>query len=439
MRNFFNTGPFYQIKQQNKEQLKIVICSCVYFFSLLCSYFILRPVRDEMGIVNGAVNMQWLFTGTFVAMLCIVPLFGLLVSKRPIKKVLLYSYSFFIGTILLFYVLFLGYGITRTWAIAFFIWLSVFNLFVVSLFWSFMADIFHGKSAKHYFGIIASGGSLGAITGPFIAKYLSSSQSIGPLLLTAILFLLIALGCIVAILGLIPDKDRFKKNRSEPKVKMTDLLEGIRDMAKSPYLLGIVAFILCYTAISTVLYFEQAHIVENTLKDSSERIAYFSNIDFSVNTIAVLGQFFLTARIIRKIGLSMVLASIPLCIGAGLIILGLNPALGFVAVLMVIHRAGNFMLLRPGREILYTVTSQREKYKAKNFIDTAIYRGGDALVGWIFAGLLALGSGLGTIAFLAIPVAFVWGFTGFRLGRLQQKKEKRLTLNTLGYESDVQP
>ena len=220
---------------------------------------------------------------------------------------------------------------------------------------------------------------------------------------------------------------------------MTDLLEGIRDMAKSPYLLGIVAFILCYTAISTVLYFEQAHIVESTLKDSSERIAYFSNIDFSVNTIAVLGQFFLTARIIRKIGLSMVLASIPLCIGAGLIILGLNPALGFVAVLMVIHRAGNFMLLRPGREILYTVTSQKEKYKAKNFIDTAIYRGGDALVGWVFAGLLALGSGLGTIAFLAIPVAFVWGFTGFRLGRLQQKKEKRLTLNTLGYESDVQP
>ncbi|WP_420601968.1 NTP/NDP exchange transporter [Flagellimonas sp.] len=420
------------------SQLKIVACSAIYFFCLLCSYFILRPLRDEMGIVNGAINMQWLFSGTFLAMLCIVPLFGFLMSRNSIKKVLLFSYSFCIGNILLFYILFEFFGTTRSIAISFFIWLSVFNLFVVSLFWSFMADVFSSKSSKRYFGIIASGGSLGALTGPVIANRLNHIFSISSLLLAAVFFLIIALICIRIILKLSNKPAHFNKTSKNIQLSTKVLFEGIQKIIKSSYLKGIVGFILLYTSISTVLYFEQAHILEKTLVNSAQRISYFSNIDFTVNAIAIIGQFFFTSKIIKKLGLSIVLASIPLFMGFGLLVLGLNQSLITVAILLVIHRSGNFMLLRPGREILFTVSSLDEKYKAKNFIDTAVYRGGDALVGWIFAGFFTLGLSLGAIAFLAVPVAFLWSRIGRKLGKEQQQKENVLTLNETIYESNVQ-
>lgn len=429
MKQYLNTSIFQPLKQHNNKQLSLIGCSFLYFFCLLCSYFILRPLRDEMGIVNGAINMQWLFTGTFVAMLCIVPLFSLLVSRNSIKRVLLFSYSFFIGNIILFYLLFEIFGVSRIVAISFFIWLSVFNLFVVSLFWSFMADVFSSKSSKRFFGIIASGGSLGALTGPIIANHLSSRYAISMLLVVAAFFLLVALLCILGILKLSDKKQHFNKVIKTNTVNVTRLFEGIQNIIKSPYLLGIVAFVLFYTSISTVLYFEQAHIVEEVLTKSKERIRYFSSIDFKVNTIAIIGQLFFTGSIIKKSGLSMVLASIPFIMGIGLIVLGLNPSLSIIAMLMVVHRAGNFMLLRPSKEILFTVSSFEDKYKAKNFIDTAIYRGGDALVGWVFAGFVAIGWGLGAIAFLAIPVSFLWSFIGYQLGKQQLKKEKVLTLN----------
>ncbi|MGW9686442.1 NTP/NDP exchange transporter [Flagellimonas sp. 2504JD1-5] len=403
----------------------------------MCSYFILRPLRDEMGIVNGAVNMQWLFTGTFIAMLCIVPIFALLTAKISIKKVLLFSYSFFLATIFLFYVLFDLIGITKTIAISFFIWLSVFNLFVVSLFWSFMADVFSGPAAKRFFGIIAAGGSLGALTGPLIVNYLGQQASMGPLLLAAAFFLFMSLCCIFLILVL-SKKDNDAKITASKGLNTKRLFAAIHNISKSRYLLSIVLFILLYTTISTVLYFEQAHIVERTLTERSQRLSYFSNIDFTVNTIAIIGQLLLTGNIIKKFGLARVLASIPFLMGLGLFLLGANSSLWVIAVLMVLHRAGNFMLLRPSREVLYTVTSLEEKYKAKNFIDTAVYRGGDALIGWLFAGLLAIGWGLGAIAFLAIPLSFLWSFIGHNLGKQQYKKEKTLTLNNKIYENSIQ-
>ncbi|MEZ4811855.1 MAG: MFS transporter [Allomuricauda sp.] len=439
MRHFFGTALSQQLGQLKTNEAKMVFYSCLYFFCLLCSYFILRPLRDEMGIVNGAQNMQWLFTGTLLAMLCAVPLFGLLVSKNSIKRVLVYSYSFFIGNILLFYILFESFGITKILSVAFFIWLSVFNLFVVSLFWSFMADVFSCTSSKRFFGIIASGGSLGALTGPIVAKHLSTLASINILLLTAAFFLMIALLCIFGILRLSPKKAYFNRGHQNPKVGIKNLFEGIQKIVKSPYLLGIVIFVLFYTSISTVLYFEQAHLVESTLTDSMERISYFSNLDFTVNALSIMGQFFLTAKIIRRMGLSMVLASIPFLMGIGLVLLGLHPTLGTMALLLILHRSGNFMLLRPGREILFTVTSVEEKYKAKNFIDTAIYRSGDALVAWAFSAFMTVGMGLGAIAFLAVPISLLWGFTGFRLGALQSKMENTLPLKHRIYENNAQP
>lgn len=426
MKTIKTFSAFQRLQLLKNPQNQLVVCSFFYFFCLLCSYFILRPLRDEMGIVNGALNMQWLFTGTFVAMLCIVPVFAVLMAKASLKRVLVGSYSFFLSNIFLFYVLFEIYGIVKPIAIAFFIWLSVFNLFVVSLFWSFMADVFSGPNSKRYFGIIAAGGSLGALAGPIFAKFLSQHSAINILLLTAACFLFFSLCCIFLILRLSNNQDNYNV-KSTKVFKAKQLFEGIQNIAKSKYLLSIVAFILLYTTISTVLYFEQAHIVESNLKQRSQRLAYFSNIDLTVNTIAILGQLILTGRIIQKFGLAKVLASVPFIMGLGLALLGTNSSLWIIAVLMVIHRAGNFMLLRPSREILYTVTSLEEKYKAKNFIDTAIYRGGDALVGWMFAGLVAIGWGLGAIALLAIPLSFIWSFVGHSLGKQQDKKENALT------------
>ncbi|MEO9513654.1 MAG: MFS transporter [Flavobacteriaceae bacterium] len=432
-----NTSIFKSLRQTNKKESYLIGYSFVYFFCLLCSYFILRPLRDEMGIVNGAINMQWLFTGTFVAMLCIVPLFSVLVSRNSIKKTLLFSYTFFITNIILFYVLFEMFGTSRVLAISFFIWLSVFNLFVVSLFWSFMADVFSSKSSKRFFGIIASGGSLGALTGPLIANYLSTQFSISVLLVVAASFLTLALLCILCILKLSDKRAYFNKRTQTKTISTAILFEAIKNISKSRYLMGIAAFVLLYTTISTVLYFEQAHIVEETLVKSKARIRYFSSIDFKVNAIAIIGQLFFTGRIIKKSGLPLVLASIPCIMGIGLIALGVSPTLSIIALLMVIHRAGNFMLLRPGKEILFTVSSLEDKYKSKNLIDTAIYRGGDALIGWFFAGFITMGWGLGAIAFLAIPMAFLWSFIGYDLGKQHLKKEKCLTLNDTMYENNV--
>lgn len=436
MKNLFEFLILSKFRQSENRQIKLVVCSFVYFFCLLCSYFILRPLRDEMGIINGAVNMQWLFTGTFVAMLFIVPVFGWLMAKASIKRVLIFSYAFFIANIFLFYFLFENVGITKPVAIAFFIWLSVFNLFVVSLFWSFMADVFTGKTSKRFFGIIASGGSLGALTGPLIANYLAQQFTVNVLLLAAVSFLFLALCCIYIILSL-SDKKYTNNTEINRSISTKQLFKGIQNIAKSRYLQSIVIFILLYTTISTILYFEQAHVVENTLVQQNQRLAYFSKIDFSVNAIAIIGQLLLTGRIIQKFGLAKVLASVPFLMGLGLFFLGTNSSLWVIAVLMVVHRAGNFMLLRPSREILFTVTSLEEKYKSKNFIDTAIYRGGDALVGWLFAGLVAIGWGLGAIAFLAIPLSFIWSFVGYSLGKQQYKKENALTLNNTIYENSI--
>ncbi|SHG26698.1 NTP/NDP exchange transporter [Flagellimonas flava] len=415
---------------------KTTALSTLYFFCLLCGYFILRPLRDEMGIQNGAINMQWLFTGTFVAMLCIIPLFGYLISRYSTAKVLVYSYTFFLVNILAFYLGFKFYGPSKGIAITFFIWLSVFNLFVVSLFWSFMSDIFNSASSKRFFGIIASGGSLGALSGPLIAHEVSAI-SIDLLLILAALFIAGGLCCILGLIAL-TDKKRFQTTPNDSQSITTNrLFEGIQFIYNSKYLLGIVLFVLLYTSISTVLYFEQAHIVEAEFTKSSNRIAYFSRIDFTVNAIAILGQFLLTAQFIKRLGLSIVLASIPFLMGLGLIVLGVRPSLGIVAALMILHRSGNFMLLRPGREILFTVTNQAEKYKAKNVIDTAIYRGGDALVGWLFATFTALGFGLGFIAWLAAPISFLWSITGYRLGKLQKSKEHIVTLKNKLYENPI--
>lgn len=411
------------------DELKALLWSFAYFFSLLCGYYIMRPMRDAMGIAGGVEQLQWLFTGTFLAMLAAVPLFGWVTSRYARKRFLPYVYYFFIANLLLFFALFKS-EITHAYvARAFFIWTSVFNLFVVSVFWSFMADIFTSPQAKRLFGFIAAGGTAGALAGPALTAALAVPLGPTNLLLISVAFLGGAVFCIHRLIAWkehrVAHLSRAARNResaahAEDQAMGGGLFAGIRLVFRSPYLFGICVLMILFTTLSTFLYFQQAQIIRDSFTGSAARTAVFAAVDFAVNALTIMIQVFLTGRLVRALGLSWTLALIPLLLGAGFFTLGLAPVLSVLVVVQVLRRAGNYAVMRPAREMLYVVLGREEKYKAKNFIDTVVYRGGDAVSAWAYTGLRALGFGLSAIAFVAIPLAGIWAWVSFRLGRRQE-------------------
>lgn len=438
------------------RELPALLWAFAYFFCLLCSYYILRPLRDEMGIVGGVDQLQWLFTGTFLAMLGAVPLFGWVAARFPRRTFLPVVYAFFALNILIFFVLFKAEVGQVAMARAFFVWTSVFNLFVVSVFWSFMADLFSNEQARRLFGFIAAGGSAGAVTGPALTALLASPLGAVNLLLLSVLFLGIALLCVTRLNNLSinsvaggspahsseannrPDTTPAQLSRTgiDEKCGPSDHAEppgreeqpmgggafaGVKLFFTSPYLLGIGLFIWLFTTLSTFLYFEQAHIMADAFDSSEERTAVFATIDFAVNLLTILVQLFVTGRLVERLGLTTCLTLIPVAVTLGFLSLGLAPILPVLLAFQILRRAGNYAITRPAREMLFTVVGREEKYKAKNFVDTVIYRGGDAVSGWVFAGLKAVGLSLSAIAFIAVPIGVLWIATAVLLGRKQEK------------------
>lgn len=412
-----------------KGELKAFFWSFSYFFALLCGYYIVRPMRDEMGIAGGVENLQWLFSGTFAVMLAAVPLFGWVTRRFAPQQFLPYVYYFFIADLLVFFALFESHATHAYVARAFFIWASVFNLFIVSVFWSFMADIFTNEQARRLFGMIAAGGTAGALAGPALTTALVLYLGPNHLLILSALFLGWAVFCIKRLVAwrqssgnhIQPDGASGKSRREDSEKAIGGgVLAGIRLVARSPYLLGICLFMLLFTTLSTFIYFQQAHIVQGRFQDPAMRTAVFAAMDFGVNALTVTVQLFLTGRIVNKLGLGPTLAMIPLMMVIGLTALGLSGSLGVVAAVQVLRRAGNYAVMRPGREMLYVVVSKEEKYKAKNVIDTVVYRGGDAVSAWVFAGLQAAGMSAGGICLAAAPFAGIWAWIAFRLGRRQE-------------------
>ena len=405
----------------------------VYFFCLLCGYYIIRPIRDEMAILGGVDNLQWLFTGTLFAMLLVAPVFGWLSSRFQRQRFLPWAYGFFILNLLLFAVLLKIPALQVYTARAFFIWVSVFNLFVVSVFWSLMADIFTDEQAKRLFGFVAAGGTTGAITGPGLTALLVSHFGKANLLLLSALFLTFT---IVAIRRLCRWSD---KQSGLPAAPVGGgALDGIKMVAASPYLAGICLLIFFYTSMSTFLYFQQAQIFAEQLDDSALRIRVFSLMEIAVNTLTLLIQFFFTGRIVKRFGIALTLTIIPLLLVAGFAVLGFAAGVGAglaaIIVVQVLRRSGNYAIMRPAREMLFVVLGKEAKYKAKNFIDTAVYRTGDAFSAWVYAGLKGLGLGLNHIAFIAVPIAALWAGLSYRLGRRQQRlaAEQTTTINSTG-------
>ena len=428
----------HTLSKAEMREIPALLWSFIYFFCLLSSYYILRPLRDEMGIEGGIDQLQWVFSGTFIAMLAAVPLFGWLSATLRRDRLLIYVYGFFVINVLLFYTMFNVDVETVYVARAFFIWISVFNLFVVSVFWSFMADLFSSAQALRLFGFIAAGGSTGAIVGPLITGLLATSLGPTNLLLVSAALLSITILCIhqlsswaVSAGEAAPKQRPMSAEQAEAQVQPQALgggiFSGIRAVVSSWYLAGICLFIWLYTTLATFLYFTQAHLVSQAYDDPAQRTALFAWIDLGVNALTLLVQLLMTGRIIHFLGLPRTLALVPAFMLVGFIALGLMPVLSILIGIQVLRRAGNYALARPAREVLFTVIDREAKYKAKNFIDTVVYRGGDAISGWVYVALQGLGLSLSGIAYVALPIAMFWLITGFMLGMRQEKLSQART------------
>lgn len=399
--------------------------SWLYVFALFLAYYVLRPIRDELGVAGGVRNLPWLFTGTLVAMLAVNPLFALAVRRFPRERFIAIAYRFFMLNLLVFMVL-LGVSTPEqhVWiGRAFFIWISVFNLFVVSVFWSFVVDVFDAEQGKRLFGFLAAGATVGGIAGSSLTSGFVEHVGQNWLLLASIALLEVA---VLASRRLSRISDAFQRpvaGDDPHRAVGGGIFAGMTHTFRSPYLLGIAFFMLFYSVTSTFLYFQQATIAEAAFPTRVARTAFFADIDFWVNVITLVLQLFLTGRLMGWLGVALTLCALPLFSVVGFVALAASPGVVVFVVVQVARRVSNFALARPTREVLFTSVPREDRYKAKNFIDTVVYRGGDQVGSWSYAGLAALGLGLTGISVVAVPLSVVWLGLSFWLGRRQERVE----------------
>lgn len=398
----------------------ILVWATAYFFLLLMSYYLLRPMREAFGIAKGADKLPWLMTGTLLAMLVANPLYAAVAARLPRRRIIPITYRFFGAAMLLFWLAFRilpGHGGGGV-GYAFYIWLSVFNLFVVSVFWGLIDDLFNEEMGKRLFGLITIGGTLGAVAGSALSVALSKGVSLvgtkialdpPSLLLLAALLLEAAVQCMKQLASHF-DLPVATGGTREPG---PGILEGLRLVATSRYLQSICYNMLLFTVTSTMLYLLQGKIVEHTFTGQATRTAAFANLDLWTNLVTLFTQLFLSGRLLTWLGVRPVLCLLPLLTIVGFASLHFFPSFEVMAVFMVLRRGLNYAVDRPAKEILYIPLGPAEKYKAKPFIDTFVYRAGDLLGVWSpkLLGLLALPLGTAALALSAL-----WLGTGLSLG-----------------------
>jgi AAA family ATP:ADP antiporter len=376
-------------------------------------------LRDALGLEGGVDRLQWLFTATFVVMLLMVPVFGALASRLPAKRFVPLIYRAIAVSMLVFGLLIGNRVAPVTVGQVFFVWISLYNLFIVSIFWSVLVDRFSSEQGRRLFGCIAAGGTLGTFIGPLLAATMATR--LGPLALTlaAALLLELAVRCYRGLLS---------RTRSQAGTRVLDerrlggsMLAGITLILRSPYLLGLVAFMLLHTSAATLLYFEQGRIVAGSYADVGSRTQFFAMVDLLVSALTLICQLLLTAPLIRLLGIGGALLVMPLATVLAFGVMALAPVPASVALAQGLRRAVEFGIVRPAREVLWTVVSREEKYKAKNVIETLVYRGGDAASGWLSTGLTAVGAGFGLVAVVVVPFAGLWGGLCLWLARRQAR------------------
>ena len=408
------------------NELAATRTSFAFFFFVLSSYFILRPIRDLIAVTTGVTRLPWLFAGTLIVMLIANPLFSTLVVRFPVRRFVPFTYHFFAANLLVFYFIMRatgsGSGAGAIWVgIVFYIWTSVYNLFNTSVFWCFMADVFRSDQAKRLFGFIGVGGTLGSITGSGVTAALATR--IGPVNLFLVSVALLEIAAFIVVRFPASPRTTAGSDGSTPAEPDRpiggNIWAGIVALMRSPYLAAIAGFQILYTIGSTFLYFAQADIVGRYFATAADRTAVLAKIEFAVQTLTLITQVFLTGRVIRWLGLGVTLAILPAMTLAGFTALGAAPVLATLVVFMVLRRGTNFGLTNPAFEVLFTVVSREDKYKAKSFIETFVYRAGDQIAAWTYGGFAALGLGVSGSAYAAVPFAAVWLGLGLWLGRRQ--------------------
>jgi AAA family ATP:ADP antiporter len=400
-----------------------VVAGFLFFFCLFASYFMLRPVRETMGIAGGVKNLQWLFTATFVVMLAAIPLYGACCAWLPRRRFVPWVYGFFIANLVGFAVATRAVPDSVWLARVFYVWLSVFNLFVVSVAWSLMADVFRPEQARRLFALLAAGASAGGLAGPVMGGWLVVHIGLTGLMLLSAALLAATLPGVGWLFG-------WRRRAGAGVAKPGDavaadpahpvgggLWAGLSLVMRSRYLLGISLFVILLATASTFLYFEQARLVAEAFPERARQTQVFSALDAVVQALTIIVQLFFSGRVARRYGVSALLTMVPLAVFAGFLLLAMFPTFSVLASVMILRRVGEYALLRPGREMLFTVVDPETKYKAKNVIDTAVYRAGDAVSAWVKTAVDAISGHAATVALTGAALALAWAFLGRWLGR----------------------
>ncbi|NIF24759.1 MFS transporter [Pantoea sp. Tr-811] len=410
---------------QRGEILPVIVAG-LFFFFILTALMLLRPARDALGMQRGIEAIRWLFIGTAVATLLVNPVFGWMVSRFQRLRFISATYAFFALSLVGFWCLliFAPGAVGERSGQVFYVWFSVFNLFVTMVFWALLADLFSGDQGKRLFALIAVGGTLGAIFGPWLSSQLAKPLGTPGLLLVAACFLALAILTAWILVWLRLDHQSTELGDTPANLQGEeaeriggDAWAGLRAVISSPYLLGVAAYVLLMTLMATLIYFTRLQIVAAAATDLDTRTALLGSIDMWTQTAVLLLQLTLTGHIVKRFGLGAALAILPIATAIGFIGLAIYGSFAVLILLEATNRAVQRGLTRPAREALFTVVSREEKYKAKAIVDTFLYRTGDVIGAQAEGVLGRLGFALGGLASIVIPTAIVWAALGLWLGR----------------------
>ena len=415
-----------------KHEYVAVAWSFAYFFCVLSSYYILRPVRESMAVGSGPNTIPYLFMGTFVTMMIATPIFGWVASRFPRRKFLPWVYLFFISNILIFWAVFsisIDNDSSHVWlGRVFFVWLSVFNLYVVSVFWSFMADIYTREQGRRLFGIITAGGSIGAIAGGIATSVLVVQIGREYLFPIAAELLLVAVFCIIRLNRWVEQNhvDDVTETAASQKPLGGNPFSGITHVFSSKYFGGIATSSIIASLLGTALYMFMAQMVADSIPNADEQTRFFSNINIATNVLALVCQSLVVRHLVHRFNIGVSMSLLPIASVAGFIFVAIEPTLAMVAIITVIRRGLGFGFSKPTTDMLYSVVTPEEKYKSKNFIDTAVYRFGDLVGTWSVKGLIVVGLSTPVISIAMLPFAAVWGGIALWLGRDYRRQAKQL-------------
>ena len=401
------------------NELTATLLSFTFVFVLMTAYFILRPVRDSLSSDWTDEQLSWLWTSTFFVSVIAVSIYGAVISRIRMRVIVPSMYAFFAISFVGFYIAGRTLGDNDLVNRAYYVWLSVFSLYHLSVFWTFMSGLYNKEQAKRLFAVIALGASVGAIVGPAIPTFFADDIGTLNLLLIAAVLLLVPIPLISVLESLrISDLGNadVQADLSRQQHLGSNPFSGFKNFATNPYLLAIGVFILFYVIMNTFIYFELRKMLGGF--DREVRTQIWGGIDLAVNSLAAITALFATGRLATRVGMPTTLALIPVLMIGGWLIVAVNPVLAVLIGLQVARRAGNYSITRPGREMLFTIVDAETRFKAKPVIDIVVYRGGDVATAWLYTALTAtLGLGLASVAVFAAIICAAWAAAGVFLGR----------------------